>query len=64
MSALIEGFFQALRDFRDLVTFRWKRLWCALDDHGGIVPLDGSGEYKRGAYCLCKRCGATVRLIG
>lgn len=30
----------------------FKRVWCAIRDHGGIA---GSGR-----YCRCKHCGATV----
>jgi hypothetical protein len=43
---------------------RWKQFWCWLDGHGGITPIDGGIEYRRGSYCLCKRCVATVKLIG
>ena len=34
----------------------WKRLWCWLDDHGGIYI-----DYENGHWC--KRCGAKVKLL-
>lgn len=40
----------------------WLRIWCAMDGHGGITPLDGGNEYGWREVCLCKRCGATVTL--
>jgi hypothetical protein len=49
---------------RERLAIWWKQLVCALDGHGGIMPLDGSHEFKRGSYSLCKRCGATVKMIG
>jgi hypothetical protein len=36
----------------------WKRIWCAMDGHGGITPVDRS----KGSHWYCKRCGATVKL--
>jgi hypothetical protein len=45
------------------LAYWWKRLWCALDGHGGVTTIDGSHEFRPGSYCLCKRCGAITRLI-
>lgn len=39
-----------------------KRLWCWLDDHGGI-SWDGDGPACNAARPYCKRCGARVRLV-
>lgn len=40
----------------------WLRVWCAMDGHGGITPLYGR-SFQSGPNNLCKRCGATVRLV-
>lgn len=45
------------------LAYWWKRLWCALDDHGGVMPIDGSHEFRAGCSVLCKRCGAITKLV-
>jgi hypothetical protein len=40
----------------------WLRIWCAMDGHGGITPLNGQQSCCNYAGHLCKRCGATVNL--
>lgn len=41
------------------LAYWWKRLWCAMDGHGGITPRRSSPE---DTHWYCKRCGATVEL--
>jgi hypothetical protein len=38
----------------------WRRIWCAIDGHGGVIPERRSVE---GSHWFCKRCGATVKLL-
>jgi hypothetical protein len=33
----------------------WRRIWCALNDHGWLTRLYADGDDWR-----CKRCGAVV----
>lgn len=40
-----------------LLSMLWRRLRCALTDHGGLTPL-----YEDGDDWRCKRCGAKVNL--
>lgn len=49
---------------RERLAIWWKRFVCSLDGHGGLTPVDGGREYRRGSYCLCKRCGSTLKLWG
>jgi hypothetical protein len=49
---------------RKWLSFLRLRIWCSFDGHGGIMPLDGGHEFKRGGHALCKRCGATLKLFG
>jgi hypothetical protein len=37
----------------------WKRIWCAMDGHGGIAPRRLKPE---DTHWFCKRCGAEVKL--
>lgn len=40
----------------------WLRIWCTLDDHGGVILLGDQLACCSHGY-LCKRCGAIGKLV-